>query len=113
MNSVFISYDADGYLVYNSADKYYRTFQIEKEDGSIELRTEFLTLSSYNGQSYINGQAIKLTTAKIFWPKSDTCIHGVGIGTVEENRIAPSRDNLPYTHQKDNELLRAVEILRK
>lgn len=63
--------------------------------------------------THLNGQAIKLTTAKIFWPKSDTCIHGVGIGTVEENRIAPNRDNLPYTHQKDNELLRAVEILRK
>ena len=63
--------------------------------------------------THINGQAIKLTTAKIFWPVSDTCIHGVGIGTVEANRIVPSATNLPYTYGGDAELMRAVQILTR
>ena len=58
------------------------------------------------------GEAIKLTTAHIYWPKSDTCIHGTGIGTAEENRIAANAANVPYSYAGDAELLRALSVLK-
>lgn len=30
-------------------------------------------------ENFVEGSAIKLTTAQLFWPKSNVCIHGVGI----------------------------------
>ena len=35
----------------------------------------------------ITGEAIKLTTAKLFWPRSDKCIHGVGITAATDERV--------------------------
>lgn len=55
-----------------------------------------------------SGEAIKLTTARIYWPLTDTCIHGTGIGTTEENRVPANPDNLPYTYEGDAELARAL-----
>lgn len=55
--------------------------------------------------SVIAGDAVKLTTARICWPKSETCIHGVGIlpqngtKTVEEN------------YQGDLEINAAISLL--
>ena len=55
--------------------------------------------------SIIEGDAVKLTTAKICWPKSEKCIHGVGIlpkdgtKTVQEN------------YQGDEELIAAITQL--
>ena len=37
--------------------------------------------------TYSSGSAIKLTTAKIFWPVSGTCIHGAGISEKTDERV--------------------------
>ena len=51
-----------------------------------------------------NSSAIKLTTATVHWPLSDTCIHGVGInGTA----VVTSSNRIVFTGA-DNELARAV-----
>ena len=35
----------------------------------------------------LNGSAVKLTTAKIFWPKSNISIHGTGVTTETSNKV--------------------------
>ena len=47
------------------------------------------------------GDAIKLTTAKIYWPKSNVTIHGVGItenlsGFEDKIYQAPYEENIDY-----------------
>ena len=49
--------------------------------------------------------AIKLTTARILWPTSDTCIHGTGV-TPELGAIS-----VPTNHQKDGEVTDAIKAL--
>jgi len=49
----------------------------------------------------LGGGAIKLTTAKLFWPNSDVCIHGVGVTTalndVFEGKIINESENGAYS----------------
>lgn len=52
--------------------KYYRTY------GKGIMQTTF---------ERVDGAAIKLTTAKIFWPTSDVCIHDVGVSTALNDRF--------------------------
>ena len=57
----------------------------------------------------IPGEALKLTTAKIFWPDEKTCIHDKGI-TVADGATAVYAE---WQHTKDDaELKRVVEIIR-
>ncbi len=51
------------------------------------------------------GGALTLTTAYIYWPDNETCIHGKGIVAKEGNGIVPESG-------ADKELERAAEILR-
>ncbi len=45
----------------------------------------------------ITGEAIKLTTAKIFWPKSGVSIHGVGLTpSLDERILAETKDGCFY-----------------
>lgn len=44
----------------------------------------------------ITGEAIKLTTAKIFWPKSGISIHGVGLTPTLDERILPESEKGAY-----------------
>ena len=39
------------------------------------------------------GDAIRLTTAKLFWPKSGKCIHGAGITTATDPRVVNESEN--------------------
>lgn len=41
----------------------------------------------------LNGSAIKLTTAKIFWPVSDISIHGVGVTVKTDKRVVNETEN--------------------
>ncbi|MBQ3234639.1 MAG: hypothetical protein IJA97_00595 [Clostridia bacterium] len=36
---------------------------------------------------YLDGSAVKLTTAKVFWPVSNRCIHGVGVTTSTSQKV--------------------------
>ncbi len=47
---------------------------------------------------YNDGSAIKMTTARVFWPRSRTCIHGVGITTSSSEKVhnAVGMDALSY-----------------
>lgn len=53
----------------------------------------------------ISGDAVKLTTAKICWPVSENCIHGVGI--LPENGTKTVKES----YQADEELLIALQTL--
>lgn len=58
--------------------------------------------------TYVNprfGGALKLTTAYIYWPDGETCIHGRGISTSAEGNSVRPADGA------DKELERAAEIL--
>ena len=50
--------------------------------------------------------AVKLTTAKIFWPTSDNCIHGRGI-LPEDNCLTVAEN-----YQKDAEILAAISLFQ-
>ena len=52
-----------------------------------------------------NTDAIKLTTAQIFWPKSENCIHGRGI------LPADGAKSVKENYQKDGEILSALGVL--
>ncbi len=49
----------------------------------------------------LSGGALKLTTARIYWPDKETCIHGKGI--VQNNPLNQVKD--------ENAIIRAIEIL--
>ena len=51
----------------------------------------------------VTGDALKITTARILWPVSGTCIHGVGIKATAENSTSTDAETLS----------RLVEILTK
>ena len=53
--------------------------------------------------------AIKLTTAKIYWPVSEVCIHGVGI----TKNLQAFKDKIieaPYIENADYELIAALSL---
>ena len=49
----------------------------------------------------LSGGALKLTTARIYWPDKKTCIHGTGV--VQTNPLNQVTD--------ENAIARAIEIL--
>lgn len=55
--------------------------------------------------NYVYGDAVKLTTARLYWPDETTCIHGKGISTTEKNSVSSS-------FGIDAQLLRAIEIAK-
>ncbi len=79
--------------------------------GSITLADVYGTTSYGKGimqttyPHYGYGDAIKLTTAKILWPVSETCIHGVGVvpGVVKEDGLGTT----VYSFEKDGVLMAA------
>ncbi|MBE5741839.1 MAG: hypothetical protein E7360_00765 [Clostridiales bacterium] len=61
-------------------------------------------------ENVMGGDAIKLTTAKIYWPKSDISIHEVGITknlTVFKDKIIEA----PYIENADYELIAGLSLL--
>ena len=56
--------------------------------------------------NFTHGDALKLTTAYIFWPQSHTSIHGIGITTTPENEVETSG-----VFGVDAELNRALAIM--
>ena len=60
-------------------------------------------------ENRISGEAIKLTTAKIYWPTSDTCIHGVGI-TKSLTAFSDKIIEAQYMENVDYELIAALSI---
>lgn len=57
----------------------------------------------------LQGDAIKITTARIFWPLSDVCIHGVGI-TDEDGANAVKASG--YVSLFDKELHEVIELIK-
>lgn len=62
----------DGYTD-ESGEKVYKTY------GKGIMQTTFV--------NNFTGEAMKLTTARILWPLSGTCIHGIGITTATDSRV--------------------------
>ena len=58
----------------------------------------------------LKGGAIKLTTAVLYWPLSNRCIHGEGISPSLDNTVYDSYGS-PYTLDSDAQLLRAINSL--
>ncbi len=59
--------------------------------------------STFINQS--TGEALKLTTAKIYWPDGKTCIHDVGL--TEKDGCTVVKD-VKWQHTKDDEELERV-----
>ena len=57
-----------------------------------------------------NGSTLKLTSAEIFWPKSNKSIHGVGVTPQNDGAIAISSPLLPDAD--DVFLQTAIEKIR-
>ncbi|MBE7091332.1 MAG: hypothetical protein E7363_05440 [Clostridiales bacterium] len=83
--------------------------------GSITLNDLYGTRTYGKGimqttfERFSKDDAIKLTTAKIHWPVSKTCIQGVGI--TPENIAPLTLHGLSYTFTRDHALHLAVESL--
>lgn len=77
---------------------------ITDSDGSARTYGKGIMQTTY--VNYTHGDALKLTTAYIYWPKSHTSIHGIGIATTPENEIQPSG-----VFGTDAELNRALAIM--
>lgn len=72
---------------------------IVKPEGSEKAATygKGIMQTTYN---LVGGSALKLTTAKIYWPDGQTCIHETGIVATEENSVTA-----------ENAMARALRIL--
>lgn len=72
---------------------------IVKREGEEKGRTygKGIMQTTYN---LVGGSALKLTTAKIYWPDGETCIHETGIIATEENSVTAA-----------NAMARALQIL--
>lgn len=72
---------------------------IVKREGEEKASTygKGIMQTTYN---LVGGSALKLTTAKIYWPDGETCIHETGIVATEENSVTAA-----------NAMARALEIL--
>lgn len=46
---------------------------------------------------YPDGSAVKVTTAKVFWPKSNVSIHGVGVTEATSNKVVKAVDKTAYS----------------
>ena len=60
-------------------------------------------------ENITGGDAIKLTTAKIYWPNSNVSIHGVGIN----KNLEQYKDKIieaPYIENADYELIAALSL---
>ena len=102
----------------------------DKKIVNVVLSAYFLTKTDENGDKYtetiyrsygkgimqttyenpFRGDALKLTTAKIYWPKSDITIHGVGI----TKALEPYSDRIfepPYLSGEDYELKKAISLM--
>ena len=55
------------------------------------------------------GDALKLTTAKTYWPKSNVSIHGVGV-TKNLTPFASKIYEAPYQEGVDYELIYALSL---
>ena len=56
------------------------------------------------------GEALKLTTAKIYWPDGKTCIHDVGL---TENDGCTVVKDVKWQHTKnDEELERVIDAIK-
>ena len=54
------------------------------------------------------GEAIKLTTAEIYWPKGETSIHGVGLNEEMGCKTVPTEWDVTFG---DTQLATAVEMI--
>ena len=91
---VYISDFSESYLKFTgTADKNGRTY------GKGIMQTTFVNHST--------GEALKLTTAKIYWPKGDVSIHDVGL-TDEKCKTVPTDWEVTYG---DTQLAAAVAAI--
>lgn len=80
--------------------------------GSLTIDDVYGTVSYGKGimqttyRNPVYNDAITLTTARIYWPLSDTCIHGVGI--TPETVVDYNYDNIPYDYLADRQLAAAI-----
>lgn len=92
---IYISDFDDAYLKFSkTADKDCRTY------GKGIMQSTFVNRRT--------GEALKLTTAKIYWPKGETCIHGVGLNTEMGCKTVPTEWDVTFG---DTQLVKAVEMI--
>lgn len=92
---VYVSDFSESYLAFSGTkDKNCRTY------GKGIMQTTF--------EHPFTHEALKLTTAKIYWPKGETCIHGVGVGAEQGCKTVPAAWDAVYG---DSPLSNAVAMI--
>lgn len=54
------------------------------------------------------GEALKLTTAKIYWPKGETCIHDVGLTAQNGCNLLPAKWDVQYGDPQLKEAIKTI-----
>jgi carboxyl-terminal processing protease len=80
-----------------------------EENGEYVYRTYGKGIMQTTYENFTMGDAIKLTTAKIYWPTSNVCIHDVGI-TKEIDIYKDKIIEAPYIENADYELIAALSL---
>ena len=94
-SDIYLSDFSENYLKFSgTADKNCKTF------GKGIMQTTFVHPRT--------GEALKLTTAKIYWPKGETCIHDVGLTTADGCNTVKTDWDVLYG---DPQLQRAVNLI--
>ena len=78
-------------------------------NGNGEYKTYGKGIMQTTFVNFAVGDALKLTTAKIYWPKSNVSIHGVGV-TKNLSAFASKIHNAPYQENIDYELAYALSL---
>lgn len=92
---IYISDFSEKYLAFShTADKNCRTY------GKGIMQTTF--------PNYLTGEALKLTTAKIYWPKGDVSIHDIGLNVGQGCKTVKAEWDVTYG---DEQLEKAVKAI--
>jgi len=63
---------------------------VDKNSGNTVYKTYGKGIMQSTFRNELTGEALKLTTAQIYWPLSGTCIHGIGITPDTDSRVFKS-----------------------
>ena len=63
---------------------------VDKNSGKTVYKTYGKGIMQSTFKNDLTGEALKLTTAQIYWPLSETCIHGIGITPDTDSRVFKS-----------------------
>ena len=96
-------------LYYNTVD-YEDIYLVKAGGGDSPARTYGKGIMQTTWRNLLTGEAVKLTTARIYWPDGETCIQGRGVTSDDGAHRIDAASNADYG---DPALLQILEDMRK